>query len=96
MSMVTREMWVICLEDVRQQSLEVVVGLICELKWQILVQELLNATRAIYPQYWLALEVEITFLSHLVILNTHFTLGGLLKKRTNHAKSLLKCHVASS
>jgi hypothetical protein len=76
--MVTREMWVICLENVQQQCLEVAIGLICELKRRFLVQEFLNATRVIYPQYWLAPEMEITFLNHLVIIHAHFRLGGLL------------------
>jgi hypothetical protein len=52
---------VVCLEDVQQQCLKVVVGLICELKREFLVQEFLNATKVVYPQYWLAPEVEITF-----------------------------------
>lgn len=69
---------VVCLEDVQQQCLKVVVGLICELKREFLVQEFLNATKVVYPQYWLAPEVEITFISHLVILHAHFRLGGLL------------------
>jgi hypothetical protein len=65
MNMAIREMWVLCLEDVQQQCLKVVVGLIHELKRQFPVQEFLNATKVIYPHYWLAHEVEITFLSHL-------------------------------
>jgi hypothetical protein len=78
MNMVTREMWVVCLENVQQQCLEVDVGLICELKRRFLVQEFLNATKVIYPQYWLAPKTETTFLSHLVILHAHFRLRGLL------------------
>jgi len=35
-------------------------------------KELLNATWVIYLQYWLALEVETTFLGHLPIIHAHF------------------------
>jgi len=76
--MVTKEMWVVCFEDVQQQCLKVVVGLICELKRQFVVQEFLNAIKVIYPQYFLAPEMKITFLSHLVTLHAHFRLRGLL------------------
>jgi len=78
MNIMTKEMWVVCFENVQQQCLKVGVGLICELKRRFLVQEFLNAIKVIYPQYWLALEMEITFISHLVILHAHFKFRGLL------------------
>jgi hypothetical protein len=35
-------------------------------------QELMNVTRIIYPQYWMAPDIEATFPIHLMLLKTHF------------------------
>ncbi len=35
-------------------------------------QEFMNDHRIIYPQYWMALDIEATFLIHLMLLKTHF------------------------
>jgi hypothetical protein len=49
-----------------------VTSLIVEFHSHFLVQELFNATMVIYPQYWLLLEVEVTFPRHLAIIQTYF------------------------
>ncbi len=47
-------------------------SLIVEFHSHFLVQELFNATMVIYPQYWLLLEVEVTFPKHLAIIQVYF------------------------
>jgi len=49
-----------------------VTSLIVEFHSHFLVQELFNAIMVIYPQYWLLLEVEVTFPRHLAIIQTYF------------------------
>jgi hypothetical protein len=46
--------------------------LIAELEKQFLAQELLNATRVIYPQYWFTPKVETIFLGHMALLQAHY------------------------
>jgi hypothetical protein len=48
-----------------------VTSLIVEFHSHFLVQELFNDTMVIYPQYWLLLEVEVTFPRHLPIIQAY-------------------------
>ncbi len=50
-NMVNKEDWVQAIDFVKKQCTEVVVDLISKFKRWFPTQELLNATRIIYPQY---------------------------------------------
>jgi hypothetical protein len=54
MNMVTKRTWATtCVENIMWQCLKLVIGLICELEKQFLIEELLYVTKVIYPHYWL-------------------------------------------
>jgi hypothetical protein len=72
MSMVNKEDWAQAIDYVNKQCIAATIGLIFEFERRFPTQDLLNATRIIYPQYWLVLEVETTFLGHMAIIQTHF------------------------
>jgi len=50
----------------------VVESLIKEVERCFLAQDFMNAIMIIYPYYWMALDVETTFPSHLTLLKAHF------------------------
>jgi hypothetical protein len=74
---------------VKKQCTKVVAGLIFEFKKWFPVQELLNATGIIYPQYWLGLEAETTFMGHMAIIQAHFGYRKALGKHGRFVEPLL-------
>ncbi len=70
--MVTKEDWAIVCQDVKDQCTFVAKGLIHALDRKFLAQELMNATSIIYLQYWVQLEVALTFPKDLQILKSHY------------------------
>jgi hypothetical protein len=57
---------------VKQQCFEAIASFLIKLEKYFLAQELLIAIRIIFLCYWLASEVEITFVRHLAIIQPHF------------------------
>jgi hypothetical protein len=66
-SLVSKEAWVEIVTSMKEQCCFVAARLIIDLEKQFLAQELLNAIKVIYLQYWLALEAETIFLGHMAL-----------------------------
>jgi hypothetical protein len=71
MGMVNKQDCVIVVVFVKQQCFEAIARFI-KLGKYFLAQELLIAIMIIFLQFWRALEVEITFVRHLAIIQAHF------------------------
>jgi hypothetical protein len=70
--MCTCDAWVATTKRMKEQCSVATTSLIEELARKFPNHEFMNATRIIYPQYWLNSEVENMFPTHLALLKAQY------------------------
>jgi len=89
--MVTRDDWVHVCQNVKDQCTSITKGLVAKLDKWFSVQDLMNATCIIYPQYYLQLEAASMFLGHLQILKTHYCHARMMQPNGVYQIVFAKC-----